>query len=120
MPLALKLEFQFLPMEPFPINDHGVRVTHIGCVHTVLIGVVHPLPKGATVAKKLWQQDLAGWLRVTRNMGEACDFACQALVGGNCRDEFSLGAMESLCQIIIFHPIGGLSVHLQSKLPIRV
>lgn len=67
-PLALKLKFQFLPMKFFfPVNDHDVSVTHIGCVHTVLIGVVQPLPKRGTVIKKLWQRDLAGWLRATRN-----------------------------------------------------
>lgn len=59
-----------------------IRVNHIGCVHTVLIGGVQLLLKGGTVIKKLWQQDLASWLRATRNLWKPCDFAPQALVSG--------------------------------------
>lgn len=44
--LSSKLEFQSLPVKSFSVNDSGIRVTHIGCIHTVLIGVVEPLPKG--------------------------------------------------------------------------
>lgn len=58
-----------------------IRVSHIGCAHTVLIGVVQSLLKG-TMIKKLWQQDLACWLRATRNMWKPCDFAPQAFVRG--------------------------------------
>lgn len=46
VPLSSKLEFQSLPVKSFPVNDPDIRVTHIGCVHTVLIGVLEPLPKG--------------------------------------------------------------------------
>lgn len=43
--LSSELEFQSLPVKSFSINDAVIRVTHVECVHTVLIGVVEPLPK---------------------------------------------------------------------------
>jgi len=65
------------------MNDHEmIRVSHIGCIHTLLIGVVQSLLKGETVIKTLWEQDLASWLRATRNMWKPCDFAPQALLVG--------------------------------------
>lgn len=78
MPLALSLTSSSF----FHINDREViRVSHIGCAHTVLAGVVQSLLKG-TVIKKLWQQDLARFLSATSNMWKPWNVAPQALVRG--------------------------------------
>ena len=59
-----------------------IRVSHIECVHTFLIGGVQSLLKGGTVIKTLWQQYLASWLKAPRSMWKPYDFAPQALVSG--------------------------------------
>lgn len=81
--LALKPDLQLLPEKLFPTDGCDVRVTYAGRVHTVLSYWSCPaIAKRRNCDPEIVVARPCRWLKSTRNMWQACDFAPQTLLRG--------------------------------------